>query len=236
MAKKVTRDVVINTTVTGLDEAKKKMDSLSAPAVLSLDDKTNKKLLKEREAIMKEIAALQQKGGGDEQEIANLEKRVQNFTRSAAKELIKGMGQAGSGFKEDILESLEALEKNEKELEAAQLERKEFERQFDTGLEGDTVEPKTDKAYYEMIDAGRKSLEDQNILTEEMTKKNKSQQHEAQTLVKYYEQINERLEKRGTTLDQEIEKYIKTGKVSKELEETIEEQNKTRGRAIPQEE
>ena len=120
MSNDIKRNVIINTEVVGLDKAKKDMEVLSKPAVLSLDDKENKKLRKEREEILKEIATLEKAEGMDETEkaerIAKLNAQIEAFSRKAAKELIKGLGEAGNGFKEDVVTALEQLEKSEKEL------------------------------------------------------------------------------------------------------------------------
>ena len=142
------------------------------------------------------------------------------------------MGSAAEGFKQDIIEAVDELIRAEDELGKAQKETKTFEKKFDMGLEGDTVDPKTNEANYELIEAGRKSLEKHNKITKELTLENKSRQYSAKTLLKHEESINKILKEKGANLDEEIEKYKKTGEISTELQESLNEYNKGQKRTI----
>jgi hypothetical protein len=234
MAENKTKKLTLQFKTEGLDKVKSKMDSFSKPISLSADDKTNKNLLKEREKIQKEIERVG-KEDVSLQVLQDLEKRVENFTKKATRELVKGLTGAGELFGQTILDRLKEVEKAEKELDKVQDDREKFDSKFDTGPEGDTIDPKGPEGRAELLEAGLRSLEKQNIITKEMTEDEKSKPISTTKLLKINEQINESLEKRGTTLEEEIENYIKTGKVSKELEESINEINKGGGKSLTQE-
>jgi hypothetical protein len=219
MAKNEKRNIQLSFTTEGLDKIESKMKTFSTPISLSIDDKENKKLLKEREAIQKEISKISKKGATPEQ-IEQLAIKTDKFMQKATEELVKGLKGSGEAFSKSILDGLKELKKAQKELDVVQKERKGFDRRFETGLEGDIVEPKTQVAKEDIVGTGIEALKKQNKLEEELIRIDKKRLASAKNLLKLREDISQKL---GKDAEKELENFAQKGIASKNLLQTLQQ-------------
>lgn len=206
----------------GLDKIKKDIDSFSAPISLSIDVKENKKLLKEREALQKEFNRIHEKGGTPE-EIERLAKRTQNFVQKATQELVRSLSGAGADFSEAILTALENVAEAQEDLENIQKEKKSFESKFDTGPEGDIIEPKNQAGIDELANEGLRILEQTLEGKQKLQEASIKEGQKAGEILKLREKIRKEY---GEGADEAIEQAIKEGKANEKLSAILAEHNK----------